>query len=131
MQQPSAATHPWPQTPLTISVIQEVPCPCFRPHWLLLHAPFCSFFRWLAPSLHGLWASPGPLPQTARPGQPPWHLLRLLLLLPPSNTLSSGSPPQPTLGTAHLLCPGMWDSNNQTHTLLSSSPNLLRHLESL
>lgn len=115
--------HPWPS--LSCRQPQAL---ASLPQWLLLHVLLCSFFKWLAPSPQGLWASPGPPPQTAaRPGQPPWHLLGLLLLLPSSNTLRSGSPPQPRLGTAHL-CPGMWNSDNQPHTLLSSSPNLLRHL---
>lgn len=108
---------PMPSLPATLASSARTP--------LFIFEVACSS----SPGVVGFSRTP---PQTAaRPGQPPWHLLRLSLLLPLSDTLSSGSPPQPRLGTAHLLCPGVCNSDDQPYTLLSSSPNLLRHLRIL
>lgn len=104
LQNTPTAANPWPQMPQVAGSLLELlelaaqhspalsfsqlPCPCFLP-WELLYVPLCLLFRWLSPSLCGLWAFPGPPPwATILLGQLPQYSLMILLPLPTSHNLS-------------------------------------------
>lgn len=97
--------------------------------------PLCMFFRWLAPSPHTLWdagLSWTPSLGCCHTRWLPWQSLGILLLLPPSDTLTAThqqlQPSSARLLTTCVLHLDIRHNSRQSHTSPPSAADLVIQL---